>query len=244
MATVYADNCPMSLVIHSLTRIFLLFCLSGAVLAGPPLIAVDVGHGLSDGGAASARGRPEFEFNQMLALRLATALRGHDLGVREINFDGAIAGLAERAELAAGSDLFVSIHHDSIAEEFLLPWEWNGAAASHTEVKRGFGIFVSAANPEAGISLGCASRIGAELRRAGFEPTPWHRRKRRPADPENGVWYQDNLVVLYRTLVPAVLVEAGVIKHREEELELLDPARQARMAEALTVGIAGCLAAR
>jgi len=234
----------MPLVFLSTPLVFLLLCLSSVALAGAPLVAVDVGHGLSDGGAASARGRPEFEFNQMLALRLAMALRGHELGVREINFDGAIAGLAERAEQAAGSELLVSIHHDSIAEEFLLPWEWNGAAASHTEVKRGFGIFISAANPEAGISLDCASRIGAELRRAGFEPTPWHRRKRRPADPENGVWYQDNLVVLYRTSVPAVLVEAGVIKHREEELELLDPARQARMAEALSLGIAGCLAAK
>ena len=69
-------------------------------------------------------------------------------------------------------------------------------------------------------------------------------RKHLAADAANGVWYYDNLVVLYRTTLPAVLFEAGVIKHREEELELLDPERQARMADALATGIAACLAVR
>jgi N-acetylmuramoyl-L-alanine amidase len=32
-----------------------------------------------------------------------------------------------------------------------------------------------------------------------------------------------------------------VIKHREEELELLDPERQALMADAVATGIAACL---
>jgi N-acetylmuramoyl-L-alanine amidase len=43
---------------------------------------------------------------------------------------------------------------------------------------------------------------------------------------------------------PALLFEAGVIKHREEELELLEPHRQARMADALATGIAACLSVR
>ena len=56
--------------------------------------------------------------------------------------------------------------------------------------------------------------------------------------------YYDNLVVLYRTRLPAVLFEAGVIKHRDEELELRDPERQARMADAVATGIAACLYVR
>ena len=35
--------------------------------------------------------------------------------------------------------------------------------------------------------------------------------------------------------------EAGVIKHRDEELALLDPKRQERMADAIATGIAACL---
>ncbi|WP_265945473.1 N-acetylmuramoyl-L-alanine amidase family protein [Dechloromonas sp. A34] len=214
---------------------------ASAACAGAPTVAVDVGHGLKDGGASSARGRSEFAFNQALAVRLAEALQGRGLGVRAVNFAGAISSLAERPQQAAGSDFFISIHHDSISQSHLQFWDWDGSEASYTEVKRGFGIFVSARNPDLATSLRCASSVGAVLRRVGFVPTPWHGRKHLAADAENGVWYYDNLVVLYRTTLPALLFEAGVIKHRDEELELLDPARQERMADALATGLAACL---
>lgn len=221
--------------------IVLLNLWSTVVIAAVPLVAVDVGHGLKDGGAISARGRAEFEFNRDFAGVLAEALNQHVITVLPVNFDGQIASLAARPAAASGSDFFVSIHHDSVGEAHLLPWEWEGQALTHTEVKRGFGLFVSAANPDPETSLRCASAMGAMLRRAGFVPSDWHGRKHLAADLQNGVWYYDNLVVLYRTRLPAVLFEAGVIKHREEELELRDPVRQARMADALATGLAACL---
>ena len=224
--------------------IFALLLWSTAALAAPALVAVDVGHGVKDSGALSARGRPEFEFNQVFAGVLADALRSRQLGVAEINFAGDIGSLAARPAQARGSDFFISIHHDSISEAWLQFWDWDGREASYTEVKRGYGIFVSAQNPDLSTSLRCASTIGAMLRRAGFVPTTWHGRRHLAADAENGVWYYDNLVVLYRTTLPAVLFEAGVIKHREEELELRDPERQARMADAVATGMAACLSVR
>lgn len=224
--------------------IFALLLWSTAALAAPALVAVDVGHGVKDSGALSARGRPEFEFNQVFAGVLADALRSRQLNVSEINFAGDIGSLAARPAQARGSDFFISIHHDSISEAWLQFWDWDGREASYTEVKRGYGIFVSAQNPDLSTSLRCASTIGAMLRRAGFVPSTWHGRRHLAADAENGVWYYDNLVVLYRTTLPAVLFEAGVIKHREEELELRDPERQARMADAVATGIAACLSVR
>jgi N-acetylmuramoyl-L-alanine amidase len=223
-------------------RIFGLFLVPTVAFAGPPsLVAVDVGHGGKDTGAISARGRTEFEFNRDFAGVLAASLRQRELGVREVNFDGQIGSLAARPQAAVGSDFFIAIHHDSIGEPWLIDWEWNGQAQTYTEVKRGYGIFVSAQNPDLETSLRCASTIGAMMRRAGFAPSSWHGRKHLPADADNGVWYYDNLVVLYRTTLPAVLFEAGVIKHRDEELELRDPERQARMADAVATGIAACL---
>lgn len=221
--------------------IFALFFRLTVAIAAPPLIAIDVGHGGKDGGATSARGRPEFAFNQEFAGVLAGVMRERGQDVREINFAGDIGSLIARPVAAAGSDFFISIHHDSIGEAWLKPWVWEGTELTHTKVKRGYGIFVSAQSPDLETSLRCASSIGAMLRRAGFVPSTWHGRKHLAADAENGVWYYDNLVVLYRTTLPAVLFEAGVIKHREEELELADPERQARMADALATGIAGCL---
>lgn len=228
--------------------VFLIFCLllgsTAAAAEFPPplpLIAIDVGHGAKDGGAISARGRDEFLFNLDFAQRLAERLETRGDRVRRVNFDGAIGSLTARPKAAAGSDFFLSIHHDSIDERWLLPWLWEGVERTHTEVKRGFGLFVSANNPDPETSLRCASAMGAMLRRAGFTASDWHARKHRAADRDNGVWYYDNLVVLYRTTLPAVLFEAGVIKHRDEELELRDPERQARMADALATGLAACL---
>ncbi|HEX6734124.1 MAG TPA: N-acetylmuramoyl-L-alanine amidase [Azonexus sp.] len=212
-----------------------------AASAATPQVAVDVGHGLVDGGAVSARGRTEFAFNREFAGVLEQALEQRQLAVRRINFAGDIGSLAERPQQAAGSDFFLSVHHDSISPAYLQFWDWDGSEQSYTEVKRGFGLFVSARNPDLATSLRCASAIGAVLRRNGFVPSSWHGRQHLPADGDNGVWYYDNLVVLYRTTLPAVLFEAGVIKHREEELELRDAQRQARMADALATGIAACL---
>lgn len=206
-----------------------------------PEVAVDVGHGLAEPGALSARGRPEFEFNLDFAGHLARELEARRLKVRRVNFDGMIGSLTARPKAAAGSDFFIAVHHDSIDEAFLLPWEWQGSPQTYTEVKRGYGIFVSANNPDLATSLRCATAIGRQLRRAGYVPTQWHARKHRPADAANGIWYYDRLVVLYRTTLPALLFEAGVIKHRDEELQLADPAAQQRMADVVATGLAGCL---
>jgi N-acetylmuramoyl-L-alanine amidase len=236
-------NCLKHLVrqIFRLNLVFAIFGWCTVALAAAPLVAVDVGHGLKDSGAISARGRTEYDFNRVFAGVLADALLAHRLRVREINFAGDIGSLAARPAKAAGSDFFIAVHHDSISERYLQFWDWDGREMSYTDVKRGFGLFVSEKSPDLAKSLRCASAMGAMMRRAGFEPTPWHGRKHHAADAENGVWYYDNLVVLYRTTLPAVLFEAGVIKHREEELELLDPERQARMADALATGVAACL---
>ncbi len=238
-----SDNSPMLPRYHA--RLLCAFlCWASCAATGQPQVAVDVGHSLTDSGALSARGKPEFDFNRALAGHLAAALRVRQLTPRQVNFDGRIASLAERPAQAAGSDLFVSIHHDSIDPAFLIPWVWRGRELQHTEVKRGFGLFVSARNPAPDISLRCAVLMGLLLRRAGFVPSDWHARKHLAADAANGVWYYDNLVVLYKTTLPAVLVEAGVIKHRDEELQLLNPQRQARMADALASASAACLSVR
>jgi N-acetylmuramoyl-L-alanine amidase len=222
---------------------FFLSALLQPAIAQSPLVAIDVGHSLAESGAMSARGRSEFAFNLDLAVVLADRSRAAGLGVREINFSGDVDRLSRRPTQAAGSDFFLSIHHDSINESYLQFWQWEGQEMSYTEVKRGFGLFVSAENPDLSRSVRCAVAMGRQLRAAGFVPTPWHGRKHKPVDAENGVWYFDNLLVLRRTTLPAVLFEAGVIKHREEELELLDSERQGRMSEALVAGLRECLAA-
>lgn len=212
-------------------------------------VAVDVGHTVAKAGAISARGRSEFEFNLALARAVRDALAERGLKVREINFDGRIEDLETRPRHAAGAGFFLSVHHDSVDPALLEEWDWDGTAQTFSNWHRGFSLFVSPYNPDFPTSSRCASAIGARLRRAGFTPAthyadPVTGPPREASDFANGVYLYPRLIVLYRTTLPAVLFEAGVIKHRDEELTLLDAQRRSRMADAIVTGVAACLYAR
>lgn len=190
-----------------------------------------------------------FILNLTLARRLSAELALRYLAVRPINFDGKIESVAARPLQAAGADFFIAIRQDSMHADLLHEWNWQGSTQTHTDDYSGFALFVSRDNPDPASSLRCASAIGARLRRMGFVPATHHAKPlsgqtREPADAANAVHYYDNLVVLYRTTLPAVLFEAGVIKNRQEELALLDPRRQALMADAIATGIAACMHVR
>lgn len=223
--------------------------LAGALASIPAaaasLVAVDIGHTLAAPGATSARGRSEFEFNRDLARQVVAALQERGLRTLLINADGQIGDLAARpaAAAAAGADFLLSIHHDSVSEWELQHWEWMGSPQSWSDAWQGHSMFVSTRNPALERSLLCGSAIGARLQRLGFVPTTKNARRRAYADAAHAVHYYDNLVVLYRAQQPALLFEAGVIKHRDEELLLRDPQRQARMADGIATGVAACLSA-
>jgi N-acetylmuramoyl-L-alanine amidase len=216
------------------------------VSAATPLVAVDVGHYAGEPGATSARGRPELEFNRELALELARALEARGLGTRLIGVNGDMAVLSRRTAVARDAALFVSVHHDSVQPHYLEEWEHAGERQKFSDRFSGFSLFVSRRNPGLEQSLACASAIGRELRAAGFAPSLYHAEpipgESKPfADRANGVHFYDNLVVLHSAIQPAVLVEAGVIVNRAEELALREPATQQRLAAAVAEGARRCL---
>ena len=184
----------------------------------------------------SASGVPEFEFNLELALETKKQLFRQGLAVRLIGEKGGIIFLNHRTRDAAGADLLVSIHHDSVREH-LLP------QAEHFS---GFSLFISRNNPHPGKSLACASAIGAGLRAAGLAPSRYHADpvigENRPfADEQNGVHYYDNLAVAKTATMPAVLVEAGVIVNRHDEARMSNPEVRRRIAAAIAGGVRQCL---
>ena len=197
---------------------------------------MDVGHYAAEPGVISASGRPEFEYNLELAQRVKADLEALGLKVRLIGERGDYAVLHHRTRDAAGADLFLSIHHDSVKER-LLP-----RAAEFS----GFSLFVSRGNSELDKSLACASAIGARLRAAGFTPSRYHADsvlgENRPfADETNGVHYYDNLAVGKTAPMPSVLFEAGVIVNPAEDARMRDPNVQARIARAVAEGTRQCL---
>jgi len=209
-------------------------------------IAVDVGHYLGKPGVISARGVPEFEYNLQLARELSEALRHAGHRTLLIGDDGLAENLGARAPRAAGMDLFISVHHDSVQPRFLSSWESGGEPLLYSDQFSGFSLFVSRLNSHTEASLNCASAIGAALRKAGFTPSRYHADpivgENRPfADEVNGVHYFDNLAVLKTARIPALLIEAGVIVNRDEELRMRDPAVRARIASAVSSAMSTCL---
>ena len=209
-------------------------------------VAIDVGHFLEEPGATSARGRTELEFNRELALEIESAARGRGLGTMLIGSDGFMSKLAGRTAAAAGAAFFLSVHHDSVQPHFLETWEYDRVERLFSDRYAGFSLFVSRKSAFVRPSLACASAIGEAMRRSGFSPSLYHADpipgESKPfADRTNGVHYYDNLVVLKTARAPAVLLEAGVIVNRDEELKVQSEDVRKRIAAAVAEGLERCL---
>jgi N-acetylmuramoyl-L-alanine amidase len=203
---------------------------------------IDVGHTLTVGGATSARGIYEYEFNLRLAKQVANKLTsaGFDKTVLLITTEPARSALFKRAARAnaMGADLFLAIHHDSVPDQMLEKWTYDGAEHTYNDRFPGHSIFISNDNPQRGRSLEFASLLGAQLKARGLKYTPHYTERfmghhqRVLVDAVNGVYRYDQLIVLRSTHMPAVLLEAGSIINRKEEVELAKPERVAMVADA------------
>ena len=213
-----------------------------------PLIAIDIGHSRSRPGTVSARGEPEFAFNHGLALVVERVLRDRGFRTLLIGERGDSDKLMERsaAAEAAGAAFFLSLHHDSVQPQYLTPWQVDGRERRYSDRFSGFSLFVSRSNPDAEESLDCARAIGERLRASGYLPSLHHaepiRGENRPlADASNGVYCFVDLVVLKTAPMPAVLVEAGIILNRRDELILAKASTRERLAAAIAEGLRRCL---
>ena len=217
-------------------------------------VLVDVGHTLDVPGAISARGIPEYAFNLQLANGVRQALldAGFSNAVLLITATAPWAGLRERAARAnrMAADLFISIHHDSVPDFLIETWEYAGEQNHFSDRFKGYAIFISNDNPRRVESLKFGSLVGKELQARGLSYTPHYtlplmrRYRHQLLDAEAGVYRYDQLIVLRETRMPAVLLEAGSIVNREEELELASSERRARTSAAVVAAVEQFCAAR
>jgi N-acetylmuramoyl-L-alanine amidase len=200
-------------------------------------VIVDVGHTEKAPGAISARGIREFVFNLNLAKRieeklLAAGFARSVLLITEGRSRQALAERVKRAKALAG-DLFLSIHHDSVPDRFLEKWEVEGEERRFSDRFSGHSIFISHDSSEYAGSLLFARLLGGQLQARGLKYTPHYTnpimgsRQRRLVDVLTGVYRYDQLIVLRSTEMPAVLLEAGSIINREEELRMGSAEHQA-----------------
>ncbi len=206
-------------------------------------VIVDVGHTPQSPGADSARGTTEFEFNLRLALKIERGLvhAGFTRAKLMVTEGKSRPGLMQRIARANGSaaGVLLSIHHDSVPEKFKQAWEFGGRARTYSDRFSGHSLFVSSDGSQYGASLLFGKFLGNELRAHGLLYTPHYiekimgNRKRLLVDHEAGVYRYDQLLVLKRTRMPAVLLEAGMIVNRDDELVLAEPERHAAISAAV-----------
>ncbi len=215
---------------------------------------VDVGHTAEVPGAISARGVAEYAFNLQLAdaVKQALVAAGFDRTVRLVTATAPPKGLIERAALAnkTHADLFISIHHDSVPEYLLETWKYEEQQHQFSDRFQGYAIFMSHDNADRTGSLQFGRLLGKALQARGLQYTSHYtlplmgNRRRKLIDAAAGVYRYDQLIALRNTRMPALLLEAGSIVNRQEELELASPERRELISAAVVSAVEDFCAAR
>lgn len=209
-------------------------------------IVIDAGHTATDTGTESARGVGEYVFNLKLAQRIKDELvkAGFSSAFLMVTAENGIRGLAKRVRRANAmeADIFLSIHHDTVADAYLERWTYEGKEYSYSDRSRGFSLHVSQRNGRYGESLRLAEALADSLIAKGLQPTTNPQlcmpKGAKALEPERGIYLRELLAVLNFTRMPAILVEAGVIVNRDEELAAASEARQELVAAAVVDSLA------
>jgi N-acetylmuramoyl-L-alanine amidase len=217
-------------------------------------VIVDVGHTLEASGARSARGVTEYQFNLALAKLIEQSLIDAGFGKTTLLVTNgpAMKSLFGRVAQAnkSSADLLLSIHHDSVPDRLLEKWEFEGKARGFSDRFKGHSIFVSIENGDFKGSLGFAKLLGQQLKDRGLQYTRHYTdkimgdRQRQLVDADAGVYRYDKLLVLQSTHMPAVLLEAGSVINRDEELVMGTPEHQALVTAAATDAVERFCASR
>ena len=210
-------------------------------------IVLDVGHTAESEGAISARNVAEFVFNLRLAQRIEEKLKAEGFAeTRLLLTEGkARPSLFKRVAAANNlqADLFLSIHHDSVPNSFLENWEFEGKKSHFSDRFSGYSVFVSRNNPDFKTSLLFAELVGKEMKAQGLQYARQYTqaimgRYQHPLlNKETGVYSYDKLIVLRKTRMAAVLLEAGSIINRDEELKMSSPERREMISSGVTAAV-------
>lgn len=184
-------------------------------------LVLDIGHTPSKTGAKSFTCEQEYSYNRNLSLYLLSSLKN----INNINtslsseYDRQNITFEERYQSSIGKNLFLSIHHDSVQEQYL---HFNANGCPSSDHASGFSMFISRKNPDFLQSLSYAKKLGQALVGEGLHPSLHHSEKiegenRELLDKKLGIYIFDDLKVLKNAKCPAILLEAGVIVNPSDE---------------------------
>jgi N-acetylmuramoyl-L-alanine amidase len=109
------------------------------------IVILDVGHTDKDSGQISARGVKEYDLNMKLARRVLEELVNTGfISTQMIVTSGSNTheSRLQRSKRAndLGADLFISVHHDGVKNQTLMPWQYNGKTHWFLDKFEGFSL--------------------------------------------------------------------------------------------------------
>jgi N-acetylmuramoyl-L-alanine amidase len=209
--------------------------------AAKPVVVIDAGHTKKMPGARGLSGRYEVEYNDALVASIATALAKAGFVTILTRKPDQEIKLEERADIANTYNalIMLSIHHDSAQLVHLEPFEKIGQKLYRTrEPIAGYSLFVSKKNRQFDKSFSAAGLLGEELKKIGRKPSLHHAEPipgegRELLDARLGIYRYDDLIVLKKVEIPAVLLEVGVIVDQDDEALVTQAGHQQAIAGAI-----------
>src|SRR6516165_8722558 len=143
------------------------------------IVILDVGHTDKDSGQISARGVKEYDLNMKLARRVLEELVNTGfISTQMIVTSGSNTheSRVQRSKRAndLGADLFISVHHDGVKNETLMPWQYNGKTHWFLDKFEGFSLWISQKNNKYEESLSFATTLADRLMASGLKFTAHH----------------------------------------------------------------------
>ena len=210
-------------------------------------LVLDSGHTVQQPGALGVRGIYEVNYNDNLVFKLAQALKNAGNTVLLTRADKqSVLSLNDRVKFTIESkgDLFLAIHHDSVQLQYLDKIQVDGRTAFRTKSPiTGYSLFVSRLNPNFEKSYGFAKILGTQMSLLGRHPATHHAEpipgeNREFLDPFLGIYRFDKLIVLRNAVIPAVLIEVGVIVDPIDEAHINDQQNQTKIINAIVDAVA------
>lgn len=209
-------------------------------------VVLDAGHGGSDPGASSISNLSEKEITLDIQKRLGTLLRKNGFEVVVTRSDDRLIPLRERARLAngSGSDIFVSIHVNSIPQGNHGVETYYLGPTNDPKLTR----LAAAENLTSGYALAdlrkLLDRVYADVRRDESHRLASDVQHQlysglRSVDPglENWGVKRAPFIVLVATEMPAILAEVGCLSNEREAEMLHSAVYREQIAQALFHGI-------
>jgi N-acetylmuramoyl-L-alanine amidase len=207
--------------------------------------AIDIGHSRASPGAKDVLGRDEAQYNLELATAIESRLARSGIGgVVVINRKLDMTSLAERPQKAfcLGADLFVSIHHDSVAPSRMKTVTEEGQQLRFNDSIEGYTVYYSSQNIHANLSQSLGLRMAEALLAQGVVAATPHQTVitdtlRKPVSAELNVFDFPKLKVSLSSPIPAVLLEAGFLSNRKDMQRLQSAGYRLRIADGVLQGL-------